>query len=64
VTGVQTCALPISSLAVAEIDPLYEVSSLTEKEVKPNVKAKGIAAAPPPPPPHEEIINRIAKDLK
>jgi hypothetical protein len=38
---------------------------LTEKEVIPRVKAKGIGGTPPPPPPpHEEIINRIAKDLK
>ena len=38
------------------------VSSLTEKEVRPNVIAKGTAGVPPPPPPpHEETINRMAK---
>jgi hypothetical protein len=38
---------------------------LTEKEVIPRVKAKGIGATPPPPPPpHEDTINRMPKNFK
>tara|TARA_B100000927_G_C16450342_1_gene463544 strand:- start:885 stop:1163 length:279 start_codon:yes stop_codon:yes gene_type:complete len=51
-----------TSLALADNDPVYAVSSLVEKELVAKVSANGTLVPPPPPPPPQEEINVSMKN--